>query len=252
MASKAGRSDRNWARALLGQPASPVSVALVSAVVVIVGAVYCSGYEALSTGYDNWPGSLLWATYALLPWYLWFEWTRRLERRRGARLSAFTLAASLMAVAAGSLAAERIDYFLSDSISPPLLLSLLRRTPGIAVVLGLTAISRQFGAPPTHVQRVRDDDWSLDNPAGIQWIGAADNYLELHVGNRVKTVRMTLSEAERQLAPSGFVRIHRSVLVNRSFVASVERGERGPIARLADGTALQAGKAFAANLRSLG
>ena len=252
MASKAGGSDRGWARALLEEPAGPATVAIVSAVVVIVGALYCSGYEALSTGYDNWPASLIWAAYALLPWYLWFEWTRRVEKRRGARLSPLALTGSLAAVAAGSLAAEWIDYLLSGAVPPPLLLSLLRRTPGIAVVLALVAISRQFGSLPARAERTRHDEWSLDTPAAIQWIGAADNYLELHVGDRVKTVRMTLREAERQLARSGFVRVHRSVLVNRAFVASVERGERGTVVRLGDGTALHAGKAFAANLRSLG
>ena len=64
-------------------------------------------------------------------------------------------------------------------------------------------------------------------------------------------VRMTMREAERTLAKSGFVRIHRSTIVNRAVVEGVEEGERGPEVRLDDGQKLPAGKAFTANLRSI-
>ncbi|MEO7655612.1 MAG: hypothetical protein ABIS23_08005, partial [Sphingomicrobium sp.] len=37
----------------------------VAAAVWLAGALYCSGYELLSSGLDNWPKSLLWAAAAV-------------------------------------------------------------------------------------------------------------------------------------------------------------------------------------------
>jgi len=48
----------------------------------------------------------------------------------------------------------------------------------------------------------------------IDWVGAADNYLELHVGKETHLIRETMSQLEARLDPTMFVRIHRSVLVN--------------------------------------
>lgn len=222
------------------------AIALASAVIIVVGAVYCSGYEALTTGYDNWPGSLAWAAYALLPWYLLFEWIRRREHDRSERLSAIKVAGLLVAVGVGTLLAEQVDYSLGSASAPPVLLSLLRRAPGIAITLALLAVCRLVARPPT---RESGDPAAsiLDNWRSIRWIGAADNYLEVHYPERVAMVRMTMREAERQLAPLGFVRIHRSAIVNRSAVRAME----GEEVRLIDGQAVPIGKAFAANLRAI-
>ena len=55
---------------------------------------------------------------------------------------------------------------------------------------------------------------------------------------------MTMAEAEALLAGEGFVRIHRSVLVNAGKVARVERGKAADEVRLADGTRLRVGGAY--------
>lgn len=222
-------------------------------VILVVGAVYCSGYEALTTGIDNWPASLVWAAYALLPWYLLFEWIRRREHHDRARLSAAAITSLLIAVGMASLLAEQIDYRLASANPPPILLSLLRRTPGIAVTVALIIVSRivassRFARP----DKSRANGAELVNWPAIRWIAAADNYLEVHYPGRVAMVRMTMREAQRTLESSGFVRIHRSTIVNRAVVEGVEDGERGPEVQLDDGQRLPAGKAFAANLRSLG
>src|SRR5207244_10044393 len=49
--------------------------------------------------------------------------------------------------------------------------------------------------------------------ADVDWIGAADNYVELHVGGTTYPARETLSGLERELDPDRFVRIHRSAIV---------------------------------------
>jgi two-component system LytT family response regulator len=48
----------------------------------------------------------------------------------------------------------------------------------------------------------------------IDWIGAAGNYLELHVGKETHLVRERISQMERNLDPEKFARIHRSAIVN--------------------------------------
>ena len=48
----------------------------------------------------------------------------------------------------------------------------------------------------------------------IDWIAAADNYVELHAGRASHLVRTTLKSIEQKLEPARFVRVHRSAIVN--------------------------------------
>ena len=48
----------------------------------------------------------------------------------------------------------------------------------------------------------------------IDWIGAADYYASLHVGNQVHMMRRSLAELEAELEPTLFCRIHRSTIIN--------------------------------------
>jgi len=51
-------------------------------------------------------------------------------------------------------------------------------------------------------------------PRDIEWIEADGDYVHLHVGPESHMLRSTLSDLEQRLKPEGFVRIHRSRLVN--------------------------------------
>jgi two-component system LytT family response regulator len=55
----------------------------------------------------------------------------------------------------------------------------------------------------------------------IDWIEAAGYYACLHVGNDTHIIRRTLSDLERDLEDQGFVRIHRSTIVNLERVAGL-------------------------------
>ena len=52
------------------------------------------------------------------------------------------------------------------------------------------------------------------NVADIDWIGADGDYVSVHVGSKSWLLRETIAAAEARLALSGFVRTHRSTLVN--------------------------------------
>lgn len=56
------------------------------------------------------------------------------------------------------------------------------------------------------------------DPVEIEWIGAAGNYVVVHWAGREGLLRETLSALEMRLGPLGFVRSHRSTLVNLARV----------------------------------
>ncbi len=208
----------------------------------IAGALYCSGYEALSTGIDNWPGSLVWSAVAILPWLALFEWSKS---RHGRQVLASPphIAAALVITAAASLALGRV-ISAADGHSAPLLLSMLRRLPaaGTCLLLMLWSRAGQSGEPA-------ESDVSLSALAqSLDWVEAADNYIQLHIGGRTLMRRMALRDAEKALSRQGFVRIHRRFLVKASRIAAVHGNGAGQVVRLTSGVELPVGRAFAANL----
>jgi two-component system LytT family response regulator len=79
----------------------------------------------------------------------------------------------------------------------------------------------------------------------IDWIEAADNYVEIHVGKHVHLMRETLSNLEQRLQPYRFLRIHRSRLVNADRIKelhSLFHGEYELV--LSDGTRLTSSRHY--------
>lgn len=223
------------------RPLRGLSLVLVTIIVWFAGALYCSGYEALSTGLDNWPGSLIWSAAAVVPWLALFEWSKA-TRGRQVTLRWANLALALAATAALSLGLEYAANALSGSHQTPVLLALLRRLPAIGASLMLILWAR---GP---AEEVGEADQSLAELASsIDWLAAADNYVELHIGGRVVMRRMTMRQAEKALGDSGFVRIHRRYLVNRKRIAAV-LGNGSKRVRMPGGTELPVGTRYGANL----
>jgi two-component system, LytTR family, response regulator len=74
----------------------------------------------------------------------------------------------------------------------------------------------------------------------IDWIGAADYYVNVHCGGVSHLLRESMEEMERLLDPQRFVRVHRSTIVNLDRVREVHPLFRGGCElRLTDGTALR-------------
>ncbi|HXE81638.1 MAG TPA: LytTR family DNA-binding domain-containing protein [Vicinamibacterales bacterium] len=55
----------------------------------------------------------------------------------------------------------------------------------------------------------------------IDWIEAADNYVQLHCGPKRHLLNETMTNLERRLDPSRFLRVHRSRMVNTSRIVAV-------------------------------
>lgn len=61
----------------------------------------------------------------------------------------------------------------------------------------------------------------------IDWIAAADNYAELHVGNRAHLVRMTITAVVNRLPKNRFARISRSIVVNLDRIQEIRPKSHG-------------------------
>jgi two-component system LytT family response regulator len=82
------------------------------------------------------------------------------------------------------------------------------------------------------------------DPGEIAWAEAADNYVRVHLGTRTALVRGPLSALASLLTPLGFLRIHRSRLVNPRAVRELRPRPGGEIELvLRDGTVLLASRA---------
>jgi two-component system, LytTR family, response regulator len=86
----------------------------------------------------------------------------------------------------------------------------------------------------------------------VDWIAAAENYVELHAGRVSHLLHVTINALEKSLDPEMFVRIHRSIIVNLGRIKSLQSGAHGEyVVSLRDGARLQSGRAYSNRLRAL-
>jgi len=65
--------------------------------------------------------------------------------------------------------------------------------------------------------------------ASVEWVAAADNYIELHAPPACHLDRRTLSDFLMHPAARGFVRVHRSHAVNPAHIAAIAPLPRGEV-----------------------
>jgi two-component system LytT family response regulator len=88
--------------------------------------------------------------------------------------------------------------------------------------------------------------------AEIDWIEAADYYVQIHVGKQSYLHRQSMQSLEEQLDPQRFLRIHRSAIVNVGRVRELRRkGRRELLAILDGGQALKVGRSHREKLSRL-
>jgi hypothetical protein len=234
----------------LFRPLPPGPLAIAALLVLIAGAAYCIGYQRLLSGDTHWGPSLIWSAYAVFPWLIVFE---AIKRRLWSPfpLSRRTIAIAFAATAAASLSVEYAIDALSGHGFTPLALALLRRLPGIAACFLLVELSGQARALAE--RRGAGGERGIDSlrvhAPDIFWVRAAENYVELHGGGGIRTCRMTMREAAALFEPMDFVRIHRSFLVNRFYVADISQRGKRAFVRMRNGEMLPIGKAYGAAAR---
>lgn len=90
------------------------------------------------------------------------------------------------------------------------------------------------------------------NISEIDWIGAEGECVRYHSGEHSYLERLSISAVAQQLEPLGFVRIHRSAIVNADRIESFSRTRWGsPQVRLRSGAELRVSKSFQSAVRKL-
>ena len=85
----------------------------------------------------------------------------------------------------------------------------------------------------------------------IDWIEAAGNYVNLHVGKRLYPLRDTMTAMEARLEGSGFLRVHRSAIVNMDQVTEIVPLEAGEAEiHLASGDTVPVSRSYRQQLKA--
>jgi two-component system LytT family response regulator len=88
--------------------------------------------------------------------------------------------------------------------------------------------------------------------ADIDWIEAAENYVQLHTSHGNHLLHVAMSTLEKSLDPGIFLRIHRSVIVNVTRIRELQPVMHGEYAiTLASGARLQSGRNYSDRLKAL-
>jgi two-component system response regulator AlgR len=86
----------------------------------------------------------------------------------------------------------------------------------------------------------------------VDRISAERDYMRLHSGKRSWLINHTIGKLEEELDPELFVRIHRSAIVRRDFVAGLRRDATGRwFARFPDGEEQKVGRLYLHNAKEL-
>lgn len=86
----------------------------------------------------------------------------------------------------------------------------------------------------------------------IAWVKAEGNYVSLQRDSASYLLRESISQMAEKLEPHGFIRIHRSVLVNASFVEEIWPHSTGEyFIRVKSGKEFTVTRTYRKNLKSL-
>jgi two-component system LytT family response regulator len=112
--------------------------------------------------------------------------------------------------------------------------------------------AERAGAYRTRFVVLRGSAYSFVPVKDVDWIDVADNYLQLHVGTRTHLSRGTMKQAEDELDPSVFIRVHRSHLVAIEQIETIRAHESGGfILKLRSGSVVRASRQYAERVRGL-
>lgn len=86
----------------------------------------------------------------------------------------------------------------------------------------------------------------------VDWIGAAENYVEVHAGRVNHLLHVTMNALEKSLDPEIFLRIHRSIIINVRRIKDLQTDSHGEyLITLRNGTRLQSGRSYVDRLKAL-
>ena len=179
------------------------------------------------------------------------EVARALSRQSKSPAVVFVTAFDQFAVAAFDVAA--IDYLMKP-VEPDRLARSIDRARGYA-----TDGNAQRGVAPAPASPWLEEFWASDLSGlvriasrDIDRVSAERDYMRLHVAKRSWLIHHSMTALEEGLDPDLFVRLHRSAIVRRDFIAGFSRNSSGRwIARLADGSEQPVGRLYTDQVRAI-
>ena len=219
----------------------------------LAAAAYCLVHGFVIDVEMNLPRTMAWAVTSTLPWLCAWAGLKRLDKRPAQSLqllmSAGVLIAALVVCVVLEYALGAIYSTDTDSLAQ-IVYRLLPIPIGIAIVRRLMQPAkplRTSQADPILNVPTRQGTLAV-RACDIEYIKAAGNYVELVTGDRTLLMRATLQDLSDQLAPIGFQRVHRSLLVNPLHVVATRRGPRGRrVVEVRSGAELPVGRQFGDN-----
>lgn len=242
---------RRWVDLTLARPLAPREGVIVAALLLTAGTIYCQIYCLLALQQMHGATMPLSASVhrasvdVLFP-FVAFELGKRIPLH--GRFWHWALLAALFCGAIALAALWRMQLPLMNSTLTPRRM-VVDRIPIMA--LAAVALAHYHARARLSFGRSRSAATAEDElpaPEWIDWVRAAGNYVEIRMGGRTVLKRMTMAQAEEALADKAFVRVHRSMLVNRRRIAGLDRKERPRHVRLTDGSFVKIGEAYRANL----
>ena len=117
------------------------------------------------------------------------------------------------------------------------------------------AILERIASQPTYLNRIAvrgAAGTSFVHTKDVDWLKAAENYVELHVGRDCHLVEVTMAEIAKRLDPGRFVRIHRSVIVNAGRIRTVQSASHSEyMVTLVSGIQLRSGRTYRETMQRL-
>ena len=242
---------RRWLSVTLTRPLTLREAVVIGAVLLTAGTIYCQIYCLLALQQMHGASmplgaSVHRASVDVVFAFAVFELGKRVPIR--GRWWSWLVLVLLFAGAIALASLWRMQlHIMSDGLSPRRIA--VDRIPFMGFAAAALAYFHKASQRNLAQAQAASDSADAMPPADwIDWIRAAGNYVEIRVDGRTILKRMTMAQAEQALAGKAFVRVHRSMLVNRSRIAGLDRSERPRHLRLADGSTVKIGEAYRANL----
>ena len=119
----------------------------------------------------------------------------------------------------------------------------------------ILSLLKTIASPPRYLKRlaVRSAGrTTFVDAEDVDWIEAAENYVQLHVGRASHLIHAAMNTIEKSLDPDAFLRIHRSIIVNVKKIKELQPALHGEYTvTLEDGVRLQSGRIYNDKLRAL-
>ena len=179
----------------------------------------------------------------------------------GARMPAIVFVTAHDRYAIQAFEINAIDYLLKPVTGQRFAMALeraknlLKSNTGSQDTQQIRYLLESLAAPKRYVKRLAvraSGKVVFVDAAEIDWIEAAENYVQVHTPRSGHLLHVTMNALEKSLDPEMFLRIHRSIIVNVGRIRELQPAMHGEyVVTLANGVRLQSGRRYSERLKAL-